>query len=171
MRLTLLLTLLISGCTSIVPLTAMRLSGISPLTADPADFAVELALPTGIDVSPGSARLIFSVTRTDRDETLEGVFALKREGAVFTIDPADHVALRELQAISRQWKADNGDATAGSLSINLAPCRRGDGPDDDAWVNVAIRMTQEGAFLPLVRNGPLSAVTSEAQLREMPMCP
>ncbi|MEJ6404108.1 hypothetical protein [Yoonia sp. 2307UL14-13] len=171
MRVKVLFAILLSGCTSIVPMTAMRLSGLSPTTADPADFAVDLTLPAGIDVSPGAARLLFSTTRTDTDETASGAFALLRDGSVFRVDPADHDALRALQATARDWDAENPDATEGSMLINVAPCRVGAGPAADATVSVAIQMEQDGAFLPLVRNGPLSAVASEEQLREMPDCP
>ncbi len=171
MRFAFLSVLALSACTSIVPMTAMQLSGLSPTTADPADFAVDLTLPAGIDLGPGTAKLLFTVTRTDVDQTEEGVFTLQRDGSVFRVDPADHAALRALQATARQWKAENDDATGGSLSINLSPCLLGDGPADDAKVSVAIQMKQDGPFLPLVRNGPISAVTSEEQLRDMPACP
>lgn len=171
MRLGLFCALALSACTSIVPTTALRLSTMSPTTADPADFAVDLTLPDGIDVRPGSATLIFAVSRADLDETATGRFALRRDGSVFAIDPADHVELRALQAIARTWQAENAAATSGSLSIDLSPCRRGAGPADDATVSVAIRLEQDGPFLPLVRNGPLSAVTSQMQLQDIPACP
>ena len=103
MRLPILLALLISGCTSIVPMTAMRLSGLSPTTADPADLAVDLALPEGVDVSPGTAVLTFSVARSDLNQTEKKDFILQRDGTVFTINPTDYDALRALQATSRQW--------------------------------------------------------------------
>ena len=171
MRPTILSVLLLSACTSIVPLTAMRLSGLSPTTADPADLAVDLTLPAGIDVSPGSAVLLFSTTRADTGETDAATFTLLRNGSVFTIDPADYADMRATQATIRQWKAENEVGVEGSLGISLSPCRIGEGPDDDATVSVAIQMEQDGAFLPLVRNGPLSAVTSEELLRDMPGCP
>ena len=171
MKAKILYAFLLSGCTSIVPMTAMRLSGLSPTTADPADFAVDLTLPAGVDVSPGAAKMMFSTTRTDTDETAARAFTLQRDGSVFRVDPADHAAFRALQATARQWDAENPDATKGSLTINLAPCRVGAGPAANATVSVAIQMEQGGDFLPLVRNGPLSAVTSEEQLRNMPDCP
>ncbi|MEL7180264.1 MAG: hypothetical protein AAFN63_10565 [Pseudomonadota bacterium] len=171
MRLALLSALALTACTSIVPVTAMRLSGLSPTTADPADLAIDLKLPAGIDVSPGGAKMIFTVSRVDLGDTRNGQFALQRNGSVFMVNPADYAALRGLQAQARTWQAENDDATKGSLSINVSPCRIGDGPTNDARVDVAIRMQQDGAFLPLVQAGPLSAVTSPQQLRDMPDCP
>ncbi len=171
MRFALFSALALSACTSIVPSTAMQLSGLSPTTADPADLAVDLTLPAGIDVSPGSALMLFSTTRSDTNETAEGTFVLQRDGSVFKVNPADYAELRSLQATARAWNAENADATKGSLSISLSPCRLDAGPEDDARVSVAVRMAPDGAFLPLVRNGPLSAVTSEEQLRDMPDCP
>ncbi|PJI93073.1 hypothetical protein BC777_1941 [Yoonia maricola] len=171
MRFLLLSVLALTACTSIVPLTAMRLSGLSPASADPADLAIDLGLPAGIDVSPGGATMIFKVSRVDLGETREGQFALKRDGSIFMVDPQDYADLRALQALTRTWQAENDDATNGSLMINVSPCRIGDGPAEDARVNVAVRMQRDGAFLPLVRDGPLSAVTSEQQLQDMPNCP
>lgn len=170
MRSVLFLMIVLAGCGSIVPTTAMRLNNLSPTTADPADVAVALTLPDGIDLQPGSAKLTFAVARTDLDQTAEGTFSLRRDASVYTIDPADYDALRDLQATARQWNAENATATKGALAIALAPCLRGAGPADDARVNVAIRLAQDGAFMPLVRNGPLSAVASADQLRDMPQC-
>ena len=167
---TILSVLLLSACTSIVPLTAMRLSGLSPTTAAPADLAIDLTLPSRVDVGPGSAVMLFSTTRTDTNETDQGEFVLQRNGTIFSLASADYAAVRALQAAARQWQSENSDATKGTLMISLSPCRRGAGPVADATVNVAIRMEQDGVFLPLVRNGPLSAVTSEEQLRDMPDC-
>lgn len=162
--------LLLSACTSIVPSTVMRLNGLSPTTADPAGFAIDLTLPAGIDVQSGTAQLMFSVTRSDTNETRVGTFTLERAGSTFRVAQTDLPALRTLQATARQWDAENNDATEGSLGINLSPCKVGDGPAADARVGVALRMAPDGAFLPLVRNGPLSAVASMEQIRDMGAC-
>jgi len=123
-------------------------------------------------IRPTAAVMIFSVTRDDFDHTEEGRFTLLHDGSIYAINPADYAELRALQALTRQWKAENEDATSGSPLIDLSsPCRLGEALADDATVNVAIQMEQGGAFLPLVRNGPLSAVTSEEQLRDMSDCP
>ncbi len=171
MKLACLSALALSACTSLAPTTVMRLGNLSPLTADPADFAVDLTLPSGIDVSPGKAILIFSVRRTDIERSEEGFFTLQRTGSVFAIDPADYADLRALQALALDWQDENPDASSGALSVALSPCRIDEGPADDAKVSVAIQVAQGGAFLPLVRNGPLSAVTSDEQLQNMPDCP
>lgn len=165
------LILILSACASIVPSTALRLGGLSPTTADPAGFAVDLTLPAGIDIQPGTAQLIFAVSRSDTGETRSGTFVLGREDTVFRVAPGDLSALRALQATALRWKTEAGDATAGSLSVNLAPCRIGDGPSPDARVSVGLRLQEGGQFLPLVRNGPLSAVASAAQISDMGICP
>jgi hypothetical protein len=170
MRLPTLSVLLLSACTSIVPSTVMRLNGLSPTTADPAGFAVDLTLPAGLDVQSGTAQLIFAVTRSDTNEAQSGTFTLEREGSTFRIAPGDLPALRALQATARRWDAESDNATEGSLGINLSPCKVGDGPSPDARVSVALRMAPDGAFLPLVRNGPLSAVASMEQIRDMGAC-
>lgn len=171
MRLVTLSVLLLSACTSIVPSTVMRLNGLSPTTADPAGFAIDLALPAGIDITPGTAQLMFLVIRADTGEAQSGAFVLEREGTVFRVAPQDLDRLRALQATARSWQAEGDDATTGSLGINLSPCVVGDGPVPDARVSVGLRLAQDGVFLPLVRNGPLSAVAPDAQIRDMGACP
>ncbi|EBA13579.1 hypothetical protein [Roseobacter sp. CCS2] len=171
MRLPILATIALCACSSIVPSTALRLSGLSPTTADPADFAIDLALPAGIDIQPGTAQLIFGVSRSDTGQEQSGNFVLERAGSVFLVAASDVDRLRALQATARQWGAENDAATEGVLGVILSPCRIGDGPDPKARVSVGLRLAQDGAFLPLVRNGPLSAVASEDEIRQMPLCP
>jgi hypothetical protein len=95
---------------------------------------------------------------------------LERDDTVFRVAPDDLAALRELQKTAQRWKEEAGGATEGSLSVNLAPCLMGDGPAPDARVSVGLRLEKVGMFLPLVRNGPLSAVASPAQISEMGAC-
>ncbi|MEJ8561836.1 hypothetical protein QTO30_11835 [Yoonia sp. GPGPB17] len=171
MRIGVLSALLLSACTSIVPSTVMRLNDVSPTTADLAGFAIDLSLPAGIDIVPGTAQLMFAVTRSDTGEMQSGAFVLEREGSVFRVAPQDLSELRALQATARAWEAENEDASNGSLGISLSPCLIGDGPAPNARVSVGLRLAEDGAFLPLVRNGPLSAVAPDAQIRDMGACP
>ena len=174
MRHATLLALLLSGCTSIVPTTVMRLNALDPLTVDPADLAVAITMPDGLDVIPGSATVTFAVSRSDTGETHDGVLVLKRqndEQTVFSVAPGDYATMRAFQETARQWEDENDGATEGSIGVGLLPCKRGNGPGDDARVSVAIRMAQDGAFLPLVRNGPISAVAEPEEIRDMDVCP
>jgi hypothetical protein len=70
--------LLLTACTSILPSTLMRLDGVSPTTADPAGFAVDLSLPTGLDAAPGSATLTFAISRRDSGQMASGHYSLWR---------------------------------------------------------------------------------------------
>ena len=171
MRLGILSALLLSACTSIVPSTVMRVNALSPTSADPAGFAIDLSLPAGIDIMPGTAQLMFAVTRSDTGETQSGAFVLEREGSVYRVAPQDLSELRALQATARAWEAENEDASNGSLGISLSPCRVGDGPAPNARVSVGLRLAEDGAFLPLVRNGPISAVAEPEEIRDMDVCP
>ncbi|MFK7834989.1 MAG: hypothetical protein AB8B60_02105 [Sulfitobacter sp.] len=173
MRLFILPAFLLSACTSIVPATVARLNALSPLEADPAGFAVAMTLPEGVDIAPRSARLMFTVARTDTGEMRDGVFVLERtnaDQAIYRIAPQDLPALRELQGIARDWRAEDENATNGSISVTLAPCRIGAGPTEDARASVAIRTDEDGPFLPLVRNGPLTALVDPEKLRDMGDC-
>jgi hypothetical protein len=149
-----------------------RLSTLSPTTADPAGFAVLMTMPEGLGVQRGSARLIYAVRRTDTGEALQEDVVLKRDSGtqVFRIAADDYARLRNAQATARAWQVQNDAATEGALSVHIAGCKIGAGPDPDARVSVALKVAQGGEFQPLVRNGPLSAIASAAQIRDMGVC-
>ncbi len=173
MRLLVLAALCLSGCTNIVPSTVMRLAAISPIEANPADVAVAITLPEGLEIVADSARLVFTMQKSDVGEVREGVFVLERvpaQRAIFRVAPDDLGAMRDLQATARQWKSEDDDTFKGSLSVTLAPCRIGDGPADDARASLAIRLSEDGVYLPLIRDGPVSAVVEAEQLLEMGPC-
>lgn len=171
MRLSFLSLCLVAACSSVVPTTVMRLGGLSPTTADPAGFAVDLSLPDGVGVQPGAARLIFEVKRTDSGEASTGTYVLTAQDGVYRIAEDDLRALRAQQSTARAWEASQPDATEGALSLNLTPCLIGAGPAPGAKVSVAIQIAQDAPFLPLLRDAPLSAVASEAEILQMPGCP
>lgn len=170
MRVSLCLALILAGCSSLVPTTAMRLGGLSPLTADPAEIAVRLVLPEGVDVLEGSARLIYQVGRPALGQIEAEVVTLARAGDVFAIAADDLGRLRALQARARDWKAQDPSGTKGALSVSLTPCTQGAGPVADATVDVFLRITAEGAFLPLLRNAPLNAVAPIDQIGAWVAC-
>lgn len=173
MRPILLVTLILSACSNLVPSTALRLNALSPIEADPADIAVAINLPEGLEIIPNSAQLMMAIRRSDTGEAREGVFVLERvpaQLAVFRVATEDRDALRDLQATARHWKLENDDASNGSLSVTLAPCKMGEGPAVDASASLSIRLTEGGAFLPLIQNGPVSAVVKPEQLRDMGPC-
>lgn len=173
MRTAILATLILSACTAVVPSTITKLNAISPLHADPADFAIALTLLPGIGIRPGSARLTLTVVRDDIDAQRSGVFVLERvtnDSAIYRIATGDQAALRAIQQTGLAWQAENEAATSGALGINLSPCMIGTGPAPGARVSVGIRVAKEGSFLPLIRNGPLTAVTTPEVLRDMGAC-
>lgn len=173
MRALILPFLILSACSNVVPSTAMRLNALSPLEADPAQFAVAITLPEGLDIEPKSARLRFNVRRSDTGETRNGNFVLQRVvagPAIYQVAPDDLDALRAVQAVARQWKGENPGATRGSMSVTLSPCKAGEGPADNARASIAIKVTADGPYLPLIRNGPISAVSDPEQIRKMGAC-
>ncbi|MEO1640055.1 MAG: hypothetical protein AAFU41_12520 [Pseudomonadota bacterium] len=148
----------------------MRLSAVSPLTADPADLAIALTLPDGVAVTADTARLTMTLMRQGQAEVEGDSFVLAAEGDVYRIDPGDLAAIRALQARGRQWKADFPGEVNGALSITLAPCTLGGGPAEDATVDVAIRLEADGPFRPLINGAPLSAIADQETLTKLPYC-
>ena len=172
MRPLILLTLL-AGCSSLVPSTVAQLAGLSPLTADPAGFEVALDLPPGIDVVPDSALLVLAASQSETGAAFEAPFVLqRRDGPVqlWRVNPDDLDELRTLQARAAEWEAEDPDASSGSLSVGLEPCRIGDGPAPDAAVSISLRVQPGGPLLPLVRNAPISDFADDATINELDPC-
>ena len=166
--LTLILLCCASACTSFVPSTLGRVAGLSPLTADPAAIALRVALPDGVGIAPGSARMILS--STDGAITTTDVFVLEQMGDVYAIAAADIGPLQSRQAELSAIENSRGDEVSGSLGLSLTPCRIGNGPAPDANASVDLRLTSDGPFLPLIRNGPISAITEDADTSLWPDC-
>lgn len=59
----------VGACTSVVPGTWLQLQELDPLSADPADIALQVDLPDGIALLPGSGTLDLRAVRVDGIET------------------------------------------------------------------------------------------------------
>ena len=176
-------TLLLAACTSLVPGTIGRLSGLDPLEADPAQFEVALSLPAGIDVLPGGALLTLSAERTGLSTTerftLERADVMTLGGAIiaqpgggivlYRLARADLPRIRAQQELIRAWKAEDAN-TQGSLGIALSPCLSGSAPAEGAEGAVWLRMEAGGAFLPLVRPTPLENLYDAGEMAAFTPC-
>ena len=160
--------LLISGCGAMVPGTAARLSGLSPLTADPEGMAIAVDLPEGLGLLPDSAVLSFSVRR-DGEEAAREVILTGSAAEGYSIADADLGPFREVQARAREWKAADPDGTSGSLSLTFAPCLSGE-LAPGARVAARIRLAEHGAFLPLMRPQRVTDFAEALDLETIPPC-
>jgi len=146
--------------------TARAVSQLDPLSVDPADIAVQLTPPVGMAVQDGSAVLRLSAQRGDATRGTD--VTLQRDGNVWTIPVADHARLRAGQvAIAAGKEADEG--TKGSLGVTLDPCRMGAGPLGKTG-SVAIRLSRDGDFLPLLTDAPAQAMLGDTDPADLPMC-
>lgn len=178
--------LLVTACGAIVPQTASRLAGISPVEADPAGFEVALAIPQGLDIRPNGARMTLRAERAGSGEISEATYVLARFGGpdagvglepeaggqivTYRVAEADLAPLRVQQALIRAWEAENDAETAGSLSVSIDPCGVGDGPSLTAEGSVFLRTEMGGEFLPVVRKGPITAIMDAETLGGLPAC-
>lgn len=168
-RIVLPLALCLTACTALVPSTVGRLMALSPLTADPEAIALRLTLPEGAGIRPGSALMVLETTNDG--STTTDTYVLDQRGDVFAVAATDVPLLRARQAEIAAMEAADPDAISGSLSITASPCKIGDGPTLNSRISVAMRLAVDGPFLPLVNNGPLSAVFDETDIAAWPACP
>lgn len=162
--------ILLGACSSTVPGTVLKLASVDPLTADPADIALQASLPDGVGLLPRAGTLALRAELRDGSEK-SGAFPVERVGDVLRVAPASHDALRALQADIAAWEQADPDGTTGSLDVDLEPCRRGADIPDEATLSVAIRLEAEGAFLPLIRDAKVVDLVDSDTIAAMPLCP
>lgn len=162
-RLSILIAVLSLGaCSSLVPGTVAQVAQLDPLTADPAAVAIEVQMPEGLAIRPGSARLELSAQRGDM--RAGGAFALAAEGNVWSLAQAEWPAFRAAQARIADWKAEDPAGTLGTLAVRVDPCLTGAPTLGRAAVSVSIRTAEDGAFLPLLRDASMRAVVRDVPL-------
>lgn len=166
---------LCTACASVNPAGVGQLSALSPLATDPAEIALALDLPDGVGVQPEGSVLTLSARREDTGETTENKAALAgisdpEQGIIFRIDPKDQAGFRATQNQISEWKAEAPEATKGSLSLALAPCKDGAGPTRDARVSAALQTGGATGFIPLITNLPVDQISDELELDNWPQC-
>ncbi len=176
MRLGYLSFVLLGGCAGIVPGTALLLSNTNPLTADPGEISVALALPDGLSVLPGSVKLSLEAEREGAGE-VRGIWTLEQardpeDRVVFRLAEADRADVQSVQAQARTWEAEDPDGTRGSMSLSLAGCRTVSAANlADARASAYISLEDGGPMRPLFRNAPIAEVLSSKQVSALPPCP
>lgn len=175
----LLACLLLSACGAVVPSTAARLAALDPLRADPGAIELVVILPQGLAITPGSAVLEFGAVRGSESRSGRYVLAdvaapndiVVPQGAAargFALTEADADRMRALQAEIAVWKREG--AAKGSLSLGIGGCAVGAGPATDAVGSVLIRTTEDGPFLPLIRQGRLADLLGPDRLAAIEPC-
>ncbi|MXQ09417.1 hypothetical protein GQ651_16340 [Alphaproteobacteria bacterium GH1-50] len=165
--------LVLAACGSLVPSTVAGLMGVSPLEADPADFAVSVDLPEGVTVAPAGVTLSLKASAADGESAGIGVrLAEERQGGttLYSVAPEDLTAFRDVQGLIRAWEAADSDGTTGSLTVEVTACTLGDGPEDGATFDVGLRSTPDGPFRPLIRRAPVADILNAAGVDAAP-CP
>ena len=169
------LLLSLGACGDLSPMAIAQLLTLSPMETDPAQLAVALELPEGVSLPAGSAYIHISAEQTELGKTSDQKYVLiaNPDGdsrSIYRIAPKDLPLVRQQQALISGWKDDDEDSTHGSFSVGLTGCKVGEGPQPDGVVNISMRTSPEGAFVPLVRDMPWSDVVKKTDLAELPQC-
>jgi len=159
----------VGACSTVVPSTVLQLQGVDPLTADPADIALQVVLPEGVAL-PEAAGTLDLRAELRSGSVLAGQFPIKRVGSVLQVADGAHDNLRALQAEIGTWKAADPDGTAGRLSVDLEPCLASDAVPNDATLSVAIRLEADGPFLPLLKDAPIADALNEQADYDLRRC-
>lgn len=158
--------LFLAACTSVDPITLLKLSTLSPLEADPSDIAVNVQLPDGLQIRPETAILSVSATRNDLKS--EGMYVLATadgsDGTTYSVAIDDRARLKAQQALILGWKEEEPD-TSGSISVGLEGCSVGTGPATNATISIQIRTEAQGPYLPLLNAMPIADVLDANELQ------
>ena len=149
------ISILLGACSTVVPSTLLQMQALDPLSADPADIALQVTLPDGVALLPEAGTLDLRAELPD-GSTIGGSFPIVAVGDVLRIAPATYADLRAPQTKINGWKAIDPDSTTGSLSVAIAPCLTGGEIPADTRLSVAIRLEQDGPFLPLIQDAPVA---------------
>ena len=144
--------LILSACLPINPVTAIRLATTNPLEADPGDFAVQVTLPDGIGVTPGTAELALSVETPD-GPGIDATYPLTQDSSGAWRLQGDALdRMRADQVTAMRLEDADPDGTSGSFGAGFTPCTHGAGPDADARTSISLQITSGGDFLPLLND-------------------
>lgn len=177
-----LLSLLVCGCSFVDATTAYKLSKLDPLTADPAGFAVAIMVPEEIDIPPKETEFVFEWS--EGDIHLGGPFTLDRrvnppmqnftvpDGmVVYHYDlPAtavDEIAQMQRDILISKSIGKDGD---GSLTITTGACLIDDVVIDNPQITVLLRIEQDGEFLPIMHDADLETLLSTSGYSELESC-
>ncbi|MEO8530599.1 MAG: hypothetical protein ABI459_05210 [Deltaproteobacteria bacterium] len=157
----------VASCTMLVPETVNRISTLSPLTADPADFEFAVDLPAGLDIPKGAATLLMQVKRSDTGQTASEVFILERREAdaiQFRMAQADLARFRAMQKTASAWKAKAPNATLGTFAMEVTACETASGPAKDAQFSVDVKLAKDGSFMPLMQDVPVEKLKAKGKI-------
>lgn len=176
-------SLFLTGCTLLVPATALRFATLSPLDADPAAPGLALVLSADIDVPDGGVTIAIGAVLAGGDQPLRvGLVLETRDGDVAIAQrPGDNVTLsvlsraevaglRGLQRQVADWTAADPGGTSGSISAGNAACTTGTGPDPDATASAWLKTEATGPYLPLIREAGLRSLIGADLFDAMTPC-
>lgn len=180
---TMVLIMLLAACSSIPIGTGDKLRNLDYLNDDIASLLLAFDLPTSLEPAPAGSTLSFDIktpasgekhiTATlipaDADE-LAGTLpppSGERNYYLFGFSDADKAAIRAAQAWARTLPSG-----ANALSISLSPSLCRTEPIDPAKTTVSALIALPGAtgLSPLLSNVPLSAVLSQAPIKDVAAC-
>ncbi len=156
----------LSAC---APIAQTSLDTWSPLETDPAVLRAAVDLPGGVGVPKDGAVLTFGAVRQDNGQAASQTFTLVQgqtaQGQlVFRLSDEDVAAYRTLQRQIGAWEAAAPDATDGTFSINVAACRMGDGPSDDAELSIFVDPGTGAGWVAVVEDAPIQDAIAMAQV-------
>lgn len=150
---------LVAGCAYVAPQTVSRLDQLAPLTANPAQFAVTPRLPQGLRIQADGAVLTIQVDNHITGDTLSGAYTLVDTNGTYALSAGDADNLKSLQSTAKVWKDNYPDNVRGSLTLGVAGCTVGTGPDADGKIDVDIRFGPDMPDMPLLRGLTVSDLT------------
>lgn len=174
------------ACTSLSPVTALRLRNLDYFSDDLASLVFALDLPAHIRPQSDGSRVTFDVTTVaDGERHIDAILVRADSDAVagklpqpgngrlfyvFRFSDDDRSALREAQAWMRELKA-RGTPAGGQVSIGVKPrfCKTAPVNSDEDRITVHIALPGDDQLNPLLQNARLGEI-ADGNPANMPDC-
>jgi hypothetical protein len=173
--------LFLPSCMSLNPISAAKLSTLSPLDANPADLRAAIRLPASLELGKASVKLVmkwsstvtapmtqeYPLEITEITKSVGGLPTNLASGEKMVILALSSADVEPFRAFQRKMKAEKaaGIKGRGSLSADFSGgCWRGVYPAGNARLPLEVWLQTAPAddFIPLIQDGDLQAMLSRA---------
>lgn len=153
----------LTGCSTLNPVTMARLATLDFTTVDPSALVARIDAPEGLEIPDRAAAIEVTSERSDTGQSLHETVELTHRGDDWYLAPADAERLRDLQAQVRLWEAEAPEANSGTIALGLAGCARSEDIDRTGTVDADVSIDGGRSWLPFVRGLSVGDILAQAE--------
>ena len=184
----LMLTLILTGCTSIPLMSMVKLGQLDPLTADPTLIRIAIRTTKAVGLQKGDVRMNLNYVADDNSLVIDDLYlvevrhdsilsktlidGLEKHEAVtiMHLAPSDARQMRQTQKLIAHRKANDLEGSGGfGVSINSS-CLHGDLPTDEMLVDIFLQTDPNEDYFAISEDLDLFQQEGIEDLKQWPKC-